>query len=117
MAGRVDEGPAQMVVATNGQRLCLAGTLSRESAEALRRELDRWRGSGALELDLADLEIVDPVGVLASVDAIRALAKTAEHLVIRGAPQLLGHNLYRSGLLEASSGIELVEMREDEPYV
>lgn len=102
---------------TQGPRcLRLVGALERDSVDALRASLTPWTGPGAVELDLTELEIADASGALAAVEAIRALAAVAQPVVIRGAPQLLGHNLYRAGLLETGSRIELIDMREDEPY-
>lgn len=116
MAGRRDDGSSCVTITADGRCVRLSGTLSHDTAGTLRKKLDRWRPAGAVELDLTELEITDASGVLASVDAIRALAAARERIVIRGAPLLLGHNLYRAGLLERDSGLELVAMREDEPY-
>lgn len=64
-------------------------------------------------LDLSDLDIADSAALIALVDAIRALAGSA-HVRIRSAPQLLGHTLYRLGVLDGA--ITLEDMREDEAY-
>ena len=46
---------------------------------------------------------------------LRRLRAAAGGLVVRNAPQMLGHNLYRTGMLEGDGGVELIEMRLDEP--
>lgn len=68
--------------------------------------------SKTITLDLLALDIEDGVALATTVNALRELRARAARVIIRGAPQLLGHNLYRLGLLES---LELVDMREDEP--
>jgi anti-anti-sigma factor len=65
-----------------------------------------------ITLDLTGLDIEDGVAVATVINALRELRARSARLVVRGAPQILGHNLYRVGLLES---MEIVDMREDEP--
>lgn len=66
-------------------------------------------------LNFSALDIEDGVGIATAVNVLRELRSRTNHLVLVGAPQMLGHNLYRIGLLDGSAAIELVDMREDEP--
>ena len=68
-----------------------------------------------LTLDLSKLEIDDGIAVATCVNALRELRARTVRLVLRGAPQMLGHNLYRVGMLEGPAAIELLDMRLDEP--
>lgn len=66
------------------------------------------------EVDL-DLERDAGLAVARWVDDLRALAR--EHGLIRvlACPQMLAHTLYKAGLLR-DGRIELVDVREEEPY-
>ncbi len=66
-----------------------------------------------VKLDLSRLDIEGGVAIAAAVNAIRALAACSKRVIISGAPQMLGHNLYRIGMLEGA--IEFVDIRLDEP--
>jgi anti-anti-sigma regulatory factor len=70
--------------------------------------------SGTIRLDLHGLDIDDGVAITIAVNALRQLSSRAAKLILIAAPQMLCHNLYRIGLLDGD-GIELIEMREDEP--
>jgi anti-anti-sigma regulatory factor len=71
--------------------------------------------SRSIKLDFSALDIEDGLGIATAVNVLRELRSRTNHLAIVGAPQMLGHNLYRVGLLDGSSAIDLVDMREDEP--
>lgn len=66
-------------------------------------------------LDLADMEIEDGVAATYAVNAVRVMLSRVPRLCIESAPQVLAHNLYRTGLLSGGN-IELIAMREDEAY-
>jgi anti-anti-sigma regulatory factor len=66
-------------------------------------------------LDLHGLDIEDGVALTTCINSLRDLRARSIGLVLRGAPQILGHNLYRTGLLGGSRAIELIDMRLDEP--
>jgi len=55
------------------------------------------------------------VAATQAVNAVRYLLSTQATLRIHGAPQLLAHNLYRTGLL-IEGRLVLEAMREDEAY-
>lgn len=69
----------------------------------------------ALTLDLSRLDLDDEIALAIAVDSLRELRARVSRLVLKGAPQILGHNLYRIGALAGSHAIELVDMRLDEP--
>jgi anti-anti-sigma regulatory factor len=67
-------------------------------------------------LELFGFDVEDGIAVVTAINALRDLLKRVSKLTLIGAPQMLCHNLYRVGLLESTSAIELLAMREDEPY-
>lgn len=67
-------------------------------------------------IDLNALDIEDGVAVATAISALRDLRARVAGLVLRAAPQLLGHNLYRVGALDGIKRIELIDLRNDEPY-
>lgn len=93
--------------------LILRGELSRSNAPALQEWLQDLPSIAKLEL--AEFDIEDGVAATYAVNAVRLLRSRVSLLQIVGAPQVLAHNLYRTGLL-AEGGIELKQMREDEAY-
>jgi len=91
----------------------LHGELTRDNASALLAWLE---GLGDISvLLLEDFDIADGVAATQAVNAVRRLLGAQGRLCIRGAPQVLAHNLYRTGLL-LDGRIELQAMREDEAY-
>ena len=71
---------------------------------------------GTTIMNMSAFDVTDGVGVATAINAIRHLLERTEKISIIAAPQILAHNLYRVGMLEADSRIELVDMREEEPY-
>lgn len=104
---------AGLKVTIDGDRLVLGGDLTRTNGVVL----EQWIHSlpAISVLDLAELDIEDGVAATHMVNAVRLLCGRVPVLQIVGAPQVLAHNLYRTGLL-ARGGIELKAMREDEAY-
>jgi anti-anti-sigma regulatory factor len=72
--------------------------------------------NGTTVLNMSAFDVMDGVGVTTVINAIRSLLERTQKIMIIAAPQMLAHNLYRVGMLAANSRIELVDMREDEPY-
>ncbi len=100
-----------------GESASLEGELSEANAadfesRLLSLDLD---GDSTFTLDLSGMDICDGVAAATAVSCLRRLRGRARRLVLFGAPQVLGHNLYRVGLLEGAGAIELVDMRLDEP--
>jgi anti-anti-sigma regulatory factor len=102
---------------TSREPVIIEGELSQSNASEFKarlRELDAERGQ-VLTLDLSGLDIEDSIAVATAINSLRELSTRRVRVVLRGAPQMLCHNLYRVGLLGGSNAIELVEMRFDEP--
>jgi anti-anti-sigma regulatory factor len=70
----------------------------------------------AVALDMLEFDVEDGIAIATAINAIRQLLSQSKKLKLIAAPQILCHNLYRVGLLELGTRIELVAMREDEPY-
>jgi len=70
---------------------------------------------GSVTLDLGGLDIEDGVALATCINSLRELRARTSSLVLRGAPQMLGHNLYRTGMLEGPAAVVMVDMRRDEP--
>ncbi|MEX1363769.1 MAG: hypothetical protein AB1Z98_11620 [Nannocystaceae bacterium] len=66
-------------------------------------------------LELAELDVDDGPELARLVTRLRALAREHGRLQLRDCPQMLAHTLYKAGLLR-DGRIELVSVREEEPY-
>jgi ABC-type transporter Mla MlaB component len=98
----------------DGATLSLQGELDAAGVAAFAAELAALPPMpGPLLLELSDFDIVDGVAAVAAVNVVRELAR-GRRLVLRAAPQLLAHNLYRVGDLEGGR-LVLEATREDEP--
>lgn len=99
-------------------RLFIGGDLYFGNAVVLFRYLQRFESAPdqALVIDLYELDIFDGKSLAMLVRELRGLRRKVASLVLVGAPQMLGHNLYRINLLSGAQAIELEEMREDEAY-
>lgn len=102
-----------LTLSIDAGQLVLCGELDRANGAALLRWLQDAPPLASIALD--DLEIADGVAATEALNAVRLLSTRVPLLTVIGAPQVLGHNLYRTGLL-AQGKIELVAMREDEAY-
>ena len=67
------------------------------------------------ELDLGELDIDDGPSLARLVTRIRELMREHGKVRIFDCPQLLAHTLYKAGELR-HGGLELVSVREEEPY-
>ncbi len=67
-----------------------------------------------IALDFSACDIEDGIAIVTCINALRHLQARAKRLTLVGAPQMLGHNLYRVGLLRGEGAIHLVDMRNDE---
>jgi anti-anti-sigma factor len=105
---------SNLKVTEYGGTLVVEGDLEADSAgqfESLIAGVET-RPTAEVVLDLSGLDIDDGFALATVVNSLRGLRRRAGRLILRGAPQILGHNLYRAGLL---GEIELVDMRKDEP--
>lgn len=96
-----------------GALLVLSGVLDASNSGALSTLL--VANPGAIFIDLAEFDIDGSGAALEAVDAIRQLLAASGQLTLFNSPQLLGHTLYRVGLLE-DDALRLVDTRQEEPY-
>ena len=99
-----------------GEAIIIEGELTEANAEEFERRLGELiqKPQREITLDLYGLDIEDGVALATFINSLRRLRARASRLVLKGAPQVLGHNLYRVGLLEQDA-ITLIDMRMDEP--
>ncbi|HEX8183306.1 MAG TPA: STAS domain-containing protein [Blastocatellia bacterium] len=107
---RVNESPG-------GESVIIEGDLTSDNAAQLEGQLRALKVEPglAIVLDLSGLDIDDGVALATAINSLRELRNRAVKIVITGAPQMLGHNLYRVGLLDGRDAVELIDMRLDEP--
>jgi len=97
----------------SGEQLTIGGDLTRHNGDRL---IDWLASQPAISyVDLNELEIEDGVAAATAVNAVRLLCQRVEVLALAYAPQVLAHNLYRTGML-IEGGIELIAPREEEAY-
>jgi hypothetical protein len=97
----------------DGGCLRLSGELRHDNAALLLEWLDGIEGISELVLD--EFDIADGIAATQALNVVRFLLAGQQRFYLRGAPQLLAHNLYRTGLL-LDGRIVLQAMREDEAY-
>lgn len=112
---RTDDTPTLRVAQKSESAVLIEGDLTAGNADEFAHRLLGLTtdARGEITLDLHGLDIADGAGLAVAIVAIRQLGARAAKLILVGAPQMLAHNLYRVGLL--GGGIELVDMRQDEP--
>ena len=71
-------------------------------------------GADLTSLDLEELELIDGAAVARMVDLIRLLLSVYKRVSVIKSPQSLAHTLYRVGMLEGDSRLELVDPRQEE---
>ncbi|HST21142.1 MAG TPA: STAS domain-containing protein [Blastocatellia bacterium] len=98
------------------EAVTVEGELTEANAEEFERQMNELvREPGEkITLDLYGLDIEDGIALATFINSLRGLLALNARLVLKGAPQMLGHNLYRVGLLD-SDAITLIDMRLDEP--
>jgi anti-anti-sigma regulatory factor len=98
------------------ERVRISGELTESNAAEFERQMHVINNahSGAVTLDISELDIEDGVALATAINALRGLRARSSRLILMGAPQMLGHNLYRTGMLDGRGAIELVGMRLDE---
>ena len=99
----------------DGAHFTLSGDLDAEGAA---RVLEAMEGEGLraeiASLDLEELELIDGASVARMVDLIRLLLSVSKRVEVLKSPQSLAHTLYRVGMLEGDSRLELVDPRQEE---
>ena len=95
----------------------IEGELNQMNAAAFEQTLAALKiNAEAIALDMLEFDVDDGLAIATAINAIRHLLTQTRKVKLIAAPQILCHNLYRIGLLELGTAIELVAMREDEPY-
>jgi len=117
MSGTNNKLDVQVSQHADSQAVMIAGDLCEANAIEFERQIDALslERHSAITLNLHGLDIDDGVALATVLNVIRRLRARVSRLILIGAPQMLGHNLYRVGLLCDDHGIELVDMRQDEP--
>ena len=97
----------------DARAVIIEGELTEANAEEFERRMNELiqKPQREITLDLYGLDIEDGVALATFINWLRACDA---RLILKGAPQMLGHNLYRVGLLD-SCAIALIDMRLDEP--
>lgn len=100
-----------------GHSVQVGGTVDAASAQAFAFVLTQdvkalTNGDPSIDIDLEDLELDDGSAVVEAVNAVRDLLLHAP-VVLRRAPQMLAHTLYKAGMLQEGR-LELVLPREEE---
>lgn len=102
-----------LYVTQGDDTLSIGGELTRDNSPILLQWLETQ--AAVSHLELSELDIEDGVAATYAVNAVRLLLERGAALEIEAAPQVLAHNLYRTGMLQ-ERGITLRAMREDEAY-
>jgi len=118
MKGANSDSDLYIIEQSEGEPVIVEGELTRSNAGEFQSRLRslNLKPGRAVTLDLTGLDIEDGIAIATVINAIRELRAVSAGVIIRGAPQILGHNLYRVGMLEGGSPIRLVDMRLDEPH-
>ncbi len=99
----------------SGERYTLAGDLDAEGAARVLEAMEaQVLTTDLTSLDLEDLELLDGAAVALMVDLTRLLLSASGRVQVLKSPQSLAHTLYRVGMLEGDSRLELIEPREEE---
>jgi anti-anti-sigma regulatory factor len=107
----------QVTVNSCDEPVIVAGDLTHHNAAEFERRMRALKAdfSRTIVLDLSGLDIDDGVALATAINSLRELRDRSAKIILKGAPQMLGHNLYRLGLLDEGGAVELVDMRLDEP--
>jgi anti-anti-sigma factor len=106
------------VIASHGDEpVIIEGDLNHHNAADFERRVRALSAdsSSTIILDLSGLDIDDGVALATAINSLRELRNRSAKIILTGAPQMLGHNLYRLGLLDEGGAVKLVDMRLDEP--
>ena len=98
-----------------GTRFTLSGDVDAGAAARVLQALEEKAGGGeAAELLLDEAEIIGGPAAARMVDAVRLLLDRFARLRLVRATQALAHTLYRVGMLQPGSRLELIAPREEE---
>jgi hypothetical protein len=108
---------AIQIIQHSNAAIGIEGELNQANAAEFEHSLAALEISAdAVALDMIEFDVGDGIAIATAINGIRQLLKRTKKVKLIGAPQILCHNIYRVGLLETGTRIELVAMREDEPY-
>ena len=113
----IDKPDLQVIERGPGESVMIEGELTEANAKEFEQRMSLLVADSNSEvtLELYGLDIDDGVALATAINSLRQLRARAARIILKGAPQMLCHNLYRIGLLDNSGAIELVDMRLDEP--
>ena len=99
-----------------GEAVTVEGELTEANAEEFERRMNELiqQPQREITIDLYGLDIDDGVALATFINLLRRLRRQTSRLILKGAPQMLGHNLYRVGMLD-DDAVTLIDMRLDEP--
>jgi hypothetical protein len=103
------------------KRMSIEGDLTEANATEFEKRMHEFGAKAVGDemteriLEMSRLDIEDGVALVTALNSLRQLRARSSALVVSGAPQILGHNLYRAGMLDGSAAVGLVDMRLDEP--
>ena len=99
----------------SGEYFTLTGDLDAQGAARVLEAVEGQALNADLtSLDLEELELLDGAAVARMVDFIRHLLSGSNRVEVLKSPQSLAHTLYRVGMLEGDSRLELVDPRQEE---
>jgi anti-anti-sigma regulatory factor len=106
----------QVIERMAGGAIIIEGDLTEANAEEFERRMSELvqKSQREITIDLYGLDIDDGVALATFINSLRRLRAGNTRLILKGAPQMLGHNLYRVGLLD-DAAVTLIDMRLDEP--
>ena len=108
---------SEVCLSESDDEIVVTGDLNEKNASSFAAETRDLTvdGKEPLILNLRGLDIDDGTALAILLNVLRELRARAGKLIVCGAPQMLGHNLYRVGMLEGPDAVELLDMRFDEP--
>ena len=99
----------------SGERFTLSGDLDTEGAARVLVAMEgEVMDADFTSLNLEELDLLDGAAVARMVDLIRLLLSGTKRVEVIKSPQSLAHTLYRVGMLEGDTRLELVDPRQEE---
>ena len=99
----------------SGEYFTLTGDLDAQGAACVLEAMEgEVLSADFTSLDLEELELLDGAAVARMVGLVRLLLSGSRRVQVLKSPQSLAHTLYRVGMLEGDSRLELVEPRQEE---
>ena len=120
----IDKPDLRVIERGPGKSIMIEGELTEANAKEFEQRMSMLFADSDSEvtlsnrevtLELYGLDIDDGIALATAINSLRQLRARAARIILKGAPQMLCHNLYRVGLLDDGGAIELVDMRLDEP--